>query len=46
MSEAPAPTAWDWQPPTRRECLRCGTWFETRDAAPTCPACGFKETLE
>jgi hypothetical protein len=37
---------WDWQPPTRVQCLRCAEWFETRELTPRCPACGFKETLE
>jgi hypothetical protein len=46
MSEAPAPTAWDWTPPTRRQCLRCGTWFLTRELNPRCPTCGLKETPE
>lgn len=35
------PTAWSWLLPTRWACLRCGTWFLTRDLAPRCPACGY-----
>jgi hypothetical protein len=25
------------------QCLRCGAWFLTRDLAPLCPHCGFRE---
>jgi hypothetical protein len=38
------PSPWDWAPPPRWECLRCGAWFLTRDASPRCPVCGFVET--
>jgi Zn finger protein HypA/HybF involved in hydrogenase expression len=34
----------DWVPPTRRECLRCGVSFTSREWQPRCPTCGFRET--
>jgi Zn finger protein HypA/HybF involved in hydrogenase expression len=38
------PAAFAWLPPQRRECLRCGTTFTTRELGARCPACGWKET--
>lgn len=35
---------YDWTPPVRRECLRCGRWYKSREAPYRCPLCGFTET--
>ena len=34
----------EWAPAFRVECLRCGTWYTTRELGARCPACGFRET--
>src|SRR5688572_5090849 len=33
-------TAFDWAVPVRWLCLRCASWFVTREHVPTCPRCG------
>jgi rubrerythrin len=43
LVDAQRPTAFSGAPLTRWRCLRCGDWFLTRDAAPICPLCGFRE---
>ncbi len=33
-----------WQPPTERECPRCGTTFTAKELAARCPRCSFRES--
>lgn len=36
-------SAWDWQPESPWRCPRCGQLLLTREAAPTCPTCLYRE---
>ena len=42
-----APPTWhDWAPPMPWTCPRCGWQIITRDGAPRCPRCSFREAAD